>query len=390
MVVIRSLGMRIRFGPFELDDERFQLTRDGLVVALRPKAFDLLAMLVHERARVVRREELFERLWSTTAVGFGSLSGLVNELRSALGECGRGPSSIRTVHARGYQFVAPVTAIGTGETAQTGTADVAPSGRRESEPDSRVLVEDSAATRFGATACEAPAGWLAERLVVGLAEVSWSGSRALVSAIPGALERSRWLAQAAGAATEAGFRARFAAGSGWENGGAACAGVREGEWDAHRLDASGIEAGRVERVPIALCLEVEDPGAWGRAGGLRRLLDLLGRAPVLVIAAFAARGDDSDVRELTAWDRRIELVAGFGPSGVRGVAAARETRPWVADELARTLGALARSDRAAFESALLSMGFEAVRSEPVRTLRRVEPSARESIRAKPGIEGRVL
>ena len=70
--MIRSFGMRIRFGPFELDDERFQLTRDGIAVALRPKAFDLLAVLVRERARVVRRDELFERLWSTTAVGIGS------------------------------------------------------------------------------------------------------------------------------------------------------------------------------------------------------------------------------------------------------------------------------------------------------------------------------
>src|SRR5678815_4059750 len=113
--MIPSPGMRIRFGPFELDDERFQLTREGIAVPLRPKAFDLLLVLVRERERVVRREELFERLWSTTAVGFGSLSGLVNELRSALGECGRGPSSIRTVHARGYQFVASVTAVAMGD-----------------------------------------------------------------------------------------------------------------------------------------------------------------------------------------------------------------------------------------------------------------------------------
>ena len=103
-MVIHSIDMRIRFGSFELDEDRFELTRNGLAVALRPKVFDLLAMLVRERARVVRREEIFERLWSTTAVGFGSLAGLVNELRSALGESGRGPSSIRTVHARGYQF----------------------------------------------------------------------------------------------------------------------------------------------------------------------------------------------------------------------------------------------------------------------------------------------
>lgn len=100
--------MRMRFGEFLLDDDSFRLTRGGRPVALRRKVFDLLVVLVRERERVVTREELVGRLWSSTTVGAGSLSGLVNELRFALGEGGRGPSSIRTVHARGYQFTAPV------------------------------------------------------------------------------------------------------------------------------------------------------------------------------------------------------------------------------------------------------------------------------------------
>ncbi len=98
----------MRFGEFLLDDDSFRLTRGGEPVALRRKVFDLLVALVRERERVVTREELVGRLWSSTTVGAGSLSGLVNELRVALGEGGRGPSSIRTVHARGYQFTAPV------------------------------------------------------------------------------------------------------------------------------------------------------------------------------------------------------------------------------------------------------------------------------------------
>jgi DNA-binding winged helix-turn-helix (wHTH) protein len=100
--------MKIRFGEFVLDEPRFLLERQGERVALRPKVFDLLVRLARHRDRVVRREELIQHLWGTTAVGAGSLSGLVNELRQALGEDGRGPSSIRTVHARGYQFVARV------------------------------------------------------------------------------------------------------------------------------------------------------------------------------------------------------------------------------------------------------------------------------------------
>jgi hypothetical protein len=82
-------------------------------VRLRPKVFDLLVYLVRHRERVVRREELVGELWDNLAVGDGALSGLVNELRHALDERGRASSSIRTVHARGYQFVTPVTPVET-------------------------------------------------------------------------------------------------------------------------------------------------------------------------------------------------------------------------------------------------------------------------------------
>ncbi len=100
--------MRFRFADYELDVQRFILRRAGEKLSLRPKVFDLLIHLIRNRSRVVPREELFEVLWGDTVVGQGSLSGLVNELRNGLGERAGAASSIRTVHARGYQFVAEV------------------------------------------------------------------------------------------------------------------------------------------------------------------------------------------------------------------------------------------------------------------------------------------
>ena len=109
MLFLRT--MTIRFLRFELDPRTYRLTtRDGEPIALRPKAFDLLAHLVLHRERVVPRDELVQVIWGHTNVGPGSLSGLVNELRAALGEPADAPGSIRTVHARGYQFVAEVVA----------------------------------------------------------------------------------------------------------------------------------------------------------------------------------------------------------------------------------------------------------------------------------------
>jgi len=115
--VVQPSLMKIRFGQFELDEQRFLLQRDGVRLEVRPKVFDLLVHLIHHNERVVLREELVMALWGTTAVGLGSLSGLVNELRQVLGEPGRGASSIRTVHARGYQFVAEIESRNLGEAA---------------------------------------------------------------------------------------------------------------------------------------------------------------------------------------------------------------------------------------------------------------------------------
>jgi DNA-binding winged helix-turn-helix (wHTH) protein len=105
---VSFLDMQIRFADIELDTLGYLLQRAGRRVPLRPKVFDLLIHLALNRERVVPRDELVALLWGQTVVGTGSLSGLVNELRAALGERGGAGSSIRTVHARGYQFVAEV------------------------------------------------------------------------------------------------------------------------------------------------------------------------------------------------------------------------------------------------------------------------------------------
>lgn len=121
--------MRIEFHDFQLDADRYLLIRNGAAVSLRPKVFDLLIHLARHRHRVVPREELVRMLWSETSVGAGSLSGLVNELRRALGESGDTSATLRTVHARGYQFVAAVRVM----QEASGDSDAEP-GETPSEP----------------------------------------------------------------------------------------------------------------------------------------------------------------------------------------------------------------------------------------------------------------
>jgi len=94
----------IRFGECELDLPRRELRRAGEVCHLTPRAFALLELLVAERPRALRKQDLRERLWPETYVSNTALAQLVTELRKAIGDEARAGRWIRTVFGYGYAF----------------------------------------------------------------------------------------------------------------------------------------------------------------------------------------------------------------------------------------------------------------------------------------------
>jgi DNA-binding winged helix-turn-helix (wHTH) protein len=58
---------------------------------------------------MVPKQELLERLWPDQYVGDEVLKACITALRKALGEQGRTPRFVRTLHGQGYRFVALVT-----------------------------------------------------------------------------------------------------------------------------------------------------------------------------------------------------------------------------------------------------------------------------------------
>ena len=96
------------FGDCELDLGRYELRRTGVVRPVEPQVFDVLALLLRERGRVVPKEELLDKVWGSRFVGDSALTSRVKAARRAIGDDGRGQRMIRTVHSRGYQFVGQV------------------------------------------------------------------------------------------------------------------------------------------------------------------------------------------------------------------------------------------------------------------------------------------
>lgn len=96
------------FGPFQLIPSERQLFRDGQLVSLKPKSFDLLVVLVENRGRLIEKEELIKRVWPESFVEEANLSVNVSALRRALGEGPEDPQYVETVPRHGYRFVAEV------------------------------------------------------------------------------------------------------------------------------------------------------------------------------------------------------------------------------------------------------------------------------------------
>src|SRR5262244_1968300 len=103
------------FDRFSIDTGERLLLRDGELVALTQKAFDVLITLVERRDRIVTKEELMNRVWPDTIVEESNLSQNVYTLRKILGKTPAGDGYIKTVPRRGYRFAATVNETWEGE-----------------------------------------------------------------------------------------------------------------------------------------------------------------------------------------------------------------------------------------------------------------------------------
>ncbi len=84
-----------------LDTAQRTAHRGGKPLALRPKEFGVLELLLSAQGRIVSPEELLERVWDEAADPFtGAVKITISRLRSKLGD----PPVIQTVAKAGYRI----------------------------------------------------------------------------------------------------------------------------------------------------------------------------------------------------------------------------------------------------------------------------------------------
>lgn len=104
---IRGGARRVRFGECLLDEGRGVLVAPGgAETVLRPKTFELLALMLANAGRVVTRAEILDAVWRDVHVTDDSITQCVVELRKAMGE--GGAALLKTLPRRGYLLQAEV------------------------------------------------------------------------------------------------------------------------------------------------------------------------------------------------------------------------------------------------------------------------------------------
>ncbi|MCL6286165.1 winged helix-turn-helix domain-containing protein [Ruegeria sp. 2012CJ41-6] len=105
--------MIFAFNDCEIDTELFQISRGGTRSGLTPQTAQLLEYLIRNRDRVVLKDDLVEQVWEGRAITDATLSTAIKEVRQAIGDSGRDQHTIRTVHGKGFRFVADISARNT-------------------------------------------------------------------------------------------------------------------------------------------------------------------------------------------------------------------------------------------------------------------------------------
>lgn len=99
------------FGPFRVDPEKQVLLREDHPVAISPKVFETLLILVRHSRQVVSKEDLMKALWPDAFVEEANLSQNIFMLRKALGDTPEDRRYIVTLPGRGYRFAEQVRTV---------------------------------------------------------------------------------------------------------------------------------------------------------------------------------------------------------------------------------------------------------------------------------------
>jgi DNA-binding response OmpR family regulator len=108
LAATQALPPLVDVGRVQVDLAGHRVLRDGQVVPLKPKAFELLAFLVRNPGQVFTRDQLLEKVWGYDYAGESRTVDVhVHWLRAELEDDPAAPELLQTVRGVGYVFRRP-------------------------------------------------------------------------------------------------------------------------------------------------------------------------------------------------------------------------------------------------------------------------------------------
>src|SRR5215470_14930654 len=86
--------VRLRFASFELDEADARLTRNGVPIAMAPKAFAVLCSLARQPGQLVTKDALLDAVWGHQHVSESVLKTTISQVRAALADDASSPRYI--------------------------------------------------------------------------------------------------------------------------------------------------------------------------------------------------------------------------------------------------------------------------------------------------------
>ena len=103
---LKGIIVIYQFNNIELDTEKFTVTSCGELQQIEPQVFNLISHLIENKDRIISRDELLNHIWKGRLVSDTSINNTIKSARQALGDDGKKQQIIKTIHSRGYQFIA--------------------------------------------------------------------------------------------------------------------------------------------------------------------------------------------------------------------------------------------------------------------------------------------
>ncbi len=96
----------LKAGPFELNEQRAELKKNGEIIELRPKELGLISYLLKNANRIISKESLYDHVWGEDFIGYDNTVMVhIRRLREKMEEQPSDPQYLITVKGLGYKLV---------------------------------------------------------------------------------------------------------------------------------------------------------------------------------------------------------------------------------------------------------------------------------------------